>query len=41
MSKDCAIRILKEFEGDRIIHLEKRITQVLDLPGLENILLTG
>ncbi len=41
MSKDSAIRILKEFERDRIIRLEGRCIEVLDLKRLQSISLMG
>lgn len=37
MTKDSAIRILKEFERDQIINLVGRKIEVLDIPRLEDI----
>jgi CRP-like cAMP-binding protein len=41
MSKDSAIRILKEFERDRIIGLEGRNIEVMDQPRLHSISING
>ncbi len=41
MSKDSAIRILKEFERDQIIRLDGRFIEVLAPDRLEKISLTG
>jgi len=41
MSKDSAIRILKEFERDKIILLEGRCIEVLDIQRLNSISLKG
>jgi CRP/FNR family transcriptional regulator len=41
MSKDSAIRILKEFERDGIINLEGRNIEVLDNSRLHNISVKG
>ena len=37
MSKDSAIRILKEFERDSIIHLDGRTIEILDSKRLHDI----
>jgi len=41
MSKDSAIRILKEFERDHIIRLDGRCIEVLDVKRLHSISLMG
>jgi CRP/FNR family transcriptional regulator len=41
MSKDSAIRILKEFERDGIINLEGRNIEVVDNKRLHNISVKG
>jgi CRP/FNR family transcriptional regulator, polysaccharide utilization system transcription regulator len=41
MSKDSAIRILKEFERDSIIELDGRCIEVLDMTRLHSISLMG
>ena len=41
LSKDSAIRILKEFERDSIIHLEGRAIEVLDMQRLNSISANG
>ncbi len=41
LSKDSAIRILKEFERDNIILLEDRTIMILDSPRLHSISLNG
>jgi CRP/FNR family transcriptional regulator len=41
MSKDSAIRILKEFERDDIVNLESKSMVVLDLPRLHSISVNG
>jgi len=41
LSKDSAIRILKEFERDRIIRLDNREIEILDHSRLESISLNG
>jgi len=41
LSKDSAIRILKEFERDRIIKLDNREIEILDHSRLESISLNG
>jgi CRP-like cAMP-binding protein len=41
MSKDSAIRILKEFERDSIINLEDRTIVILDSPRLHSISMNG
>jgi CRP-like cAMP-binding protein len=41
MSKDSAIRILKEFERDSIINLEGRVIEILDSDRLHDISVRG
>jgi len=41
MSKDSAIRILKEFERDQIITLEDRHIRILDSPRIHSISVNG
>lgn len=41
MSKDSAIRILKEFERDRIIQLEGKTIELIDVKRLQSISVNG